>query len=207
MAQGKARTSPISKSEIGLSNVDNTSDANKPVSTAQGIAIDAKVADSITDGVTTIAPSQNAVFDALATKQDTITPSALTKVDDTNVTITLGGTPTTALLQTTSLTLGWTGTLADSRIASATTWNAKVSSLYTKSGVILGSSFAGNPKKRTITFSTPFADADYSVSIVGNVSRAWSIETELAGSFVVNANANTVLTGNVYWVATKHGEN
>lgn len=31
----------------------------------------AKVADSITDGVTTIAPSQNAVFDALALKQNT----------------------------------------------------------------------------------------------------------------------------------------
>jgi len=55
----------------------------------------------------------------------TITPAALTKVDDTNVTLSLGGTPLTSLLQSTSLTLGWTGTLADSRITSATTWNAK----------------------------------------------------------------------------------
>ena len=55
----------------------------------------------------------------------TITPAALTKVDDTNVTLSLGGTPSTSLLQSTSLTLGWTGTLADSRITSATTWNAK----------------------------------------------------------------------------------
>jgi len=54
-----------------------------------------------------------------------VTAAALTKVDDTNVTLTLGGTPTTALLQSTSLTLGWTGTLADSRITSASTWNAK----------------------------------------------------------------------------------
>jgi len=54
-----------------------------------------------------------------------VTPAALTKVDDTNVTLTLGGSPSTALLQATSLTLGWTGTLADSRIASAATWNAK----------------------------------------------------------------------------------
>jgi nitrogen fixation protein len=59
----------IDKTFVGLGNVDNTSDANKPVSTAQQTAIDAKVADSITDGVTTIAPSQNAVFDALALKQ------------------------------------------------------------------------------------------------------------------------------------------
>ena len=54
----------IDKTFVGLGNVDNTSDANKPVSTAQQTAINAKVADSITDGVTTIAPSQNAVFDA-----------------------------------------------------------------------------------------------------------------------------------------------
>lgn len=33
-------------------------------------AIDAKVADAITNGVTTIAPSENAVFDALALKED-----------------------------------------------------------------------------------------------------------------------------------------
>lgn len=58
-----------------------------------------------------------------------ITPSALTKVDDTNVTLTLGGTPASALLQAVSLTLGWTGTLADARIASAATWNAKQNAL------------------------------------------------------------------------------
>lgn len=44
-----------------------------------------------------------------------ITGAALTKTDDTNVTLTLGGTPATALLRAASLTLGWTGTLAVSR--------------------------------------------------------------------------------------------
>jgi hypothetical protein len=41
--------------------------------------------------------------------------SALTKTDDTNVTLTLGGSPTTALLNAASLTLGWTGQLGISR--------------------------------------------------------------------------------------------
>lgn len=45
----------------------------------------------------------------------TNTPAALTKTDDTNVTLTLGGTPATALLQATSLTLGWTGSLSVAR--------------------------------------------------------------------------------------------
>jgi len=40
---------------------------------------------------------------------------ALTKNDDTNVTLTLGGTPASALLSATSLTLGWSGTLAGAR--------------------------------------------------------------------------------------------
>jgi hypothetical protein len=49
-----------------------------------------------------------------------VTPSALTSVNDTNVTLTLGGTPATALLQAASLTLGWSGRLALSRLATGT---------------------------------------------------------------------------------------
>ncbi len=53
----------------------------------------------------------------------TITPAAssitggaaLTRVDDTNVTLTLGGTPATSLLAAVSITAGWTGTLAVAR--------------------------------------------------------------------------------------------
>lgn len=41
--------------------------------------------------------------------------AALTKTDDTNVTLTLGGSPTTALVNAASLTLGWTGTLTVAR--------------------------------------------------------------------------------------------
>jgi hypothetical protein len=44
-----------------------------------------------------------------------ISGSALTKVDDTNVTLTLGGSPSTALVNSASITVGWTGTLAVNR--------------------------------------------------------------------------------------------
>jgi hypothetical protein len=44
-----------------------------------------------------------------------ITAAALTKTDDTNVTVTLGGTPSLALVNAASLTLGWTGTLSMAR--------------------------------------------------------------------------------------------
>jgi hypothetical protein len=49
------------------------------------------------------------------TSSVSISPSALTKTDDTNVTLTLGGTPSTALLQAASIAVGWSGTLAKAR--------------------------------------------------------------------------------------------
>lgn len=54
---------------------------------------------------------------ALPTFQSATTAlgQALTRVDDTNVTLTLGGAPTTALLAATSITAGWTGQLALTR--------------------------------------------------------------------------------------------
>jgi hypothetical protein len=60
---------------------------------------------------------------ATAATQITITPAAtsitggaaLTKVDDTNVTLTLGGSSTNALLKATSITVGWSGQLALAR--------------------------------------------------------------------------------------------
>lgn len=44
-----------------------------------------------------------------------IVSAALTRTNDTNVTLTLGGSPTTALLNAASITVGWSGTLAASR--------------------------------------------------------------------------------------------
>ncbi len=64
-----------------------------------------------------------------ATGGSVVTPSALTKSDDTNVTISLTGTPATSLLQAVNIAVGWSGTLADGRIASASTWNSKQNAL------------------------------------------------------------------------------
>lgn len=46
---------------------------------------------------------------------DIVSGQALTATPDTNVTITLGGTPSTALLKASSITLGWAGTLSIAR--------------------------------------------------------------------------------------------
>lgn len=46
---------------------------------------------------------------------DIPTGAALTKTDDTNVTLTLGGSPSTSLINAASITVGWTGTLSVAR--------------------------------------------------------------------------------------------
>jgi hypothetical protein len=56
-----------------------------------------------------------------------ITGAALSKTDDTNVTMTLGGTPLTALLRATSLTLGWAGFLSLARGGTNADTSAQVS--------------------------------------------------------------------------------
>jgi len=88
----------------------------------------------------------------------------------------------------------------------STTDKIKLDTLVTKSGRVLNSSFSGNPKKTTVTFATAFASTDYSVVVSGVDTRVWTIESQLNGSFVINANANQALTGDVKWQAQLNGE-
>lgn len=65
--------------------------------------------------------------DALVEHDLSLVPAAaaaLTRVNDTNVTLTLCGSPSSALLAATSLTLGWTGQLSGARGGTSfSTWN------------------------------------------------------------------------------------
>lgn len=76
-----------------------------------------------------------------------ITGAALTKTDDTNVTLTLGGTPATSLLRAASLTLGWTGELSLARGGSNANLTASnggiIYSTATAMAVLSGTATAG----------------------------------------------------------------
>ena len=137
---------------------------------------------------------------ALTSDIPTITPSALTKTDDTNVTLTLGGTPTTSLLQAVSLTLGWTGTLADSRIASASTWNSKQNAITLTT---IGSSGASTFISNTLNIPTytlnglggqPLATNLTSLSGLTYASTSF-VKMTAAGTFALDT--NTYLTSAV----------
>lgn len=76
-----------------------------------------------------------------------------------------------------------------------------------KAGSISGSSFIGTPRKFTVTFTTPFTNNDYSITLAGDFSRTYIVESKVSGSFVINTQSNTVLgAGFVYWHAIRNGE-
>lgn len=70
------------------------------------------------DGAASAAPAWDTIVAA------DVPASALTKTDDTNVTLTLGGSPSTSLLAATSLTLGWSGQLGLTRGGTAASLTA-----------------------------------------------------------------------------------
>jgi hypothetical protein len=88
----------------------------------------------------------------------------------------------------------------------STTSSFAFSQLAIKSNTVSAGSFTGNPKKATVTLTTAFPDTNYSIVVTGEDSRAWSVESKLVGSFVINSNSNTALAGNTYWIATSYGQ-
>jgi hypothetical protein len=106
-------------------------------------------------------------------------------------------------------TSSWSNNSISSSYALSASWapgGTGGGGLATKAGSIASASFAGNPRTATVTFSTPFTNANYSITVTGEDSRAWSVQSKVSGSFVVNANSNVALTGTTYWQAVAYGE-
>lgn len=100
--------------------------------------------------------------------------AALTKTDDTNVTLTLGGAATTALLAATSITVGWTGTLASGRL------NANVVQAITNDTNITGSIAAQN---LTLGWTGTLASSRLNANVVQSVVN----DTNVTGSIAAQA--------------------
>jgi hypothetical protein len=121
-----------------------------------------------------------------------ITGSALTKTDDTNVTITLGGSPSDALLDAVSLTLGWTGQLAVSRGGTG-------QSSFTDGQLLIGNSTGNTLTKATLTPGSNITITNSAGAITIAVSGLGSMafkNTGATGSFTtVDSKTVTVTDG------------
>jgi hypothetical protein len=81
-------------------------------------------------------------------------------------------------------------------------------SLPIKSGVVSGSLFTGaNVLTTEITFNSAYSDTNYSVSVIGELPRTWSIEDKSTTGFIINSNSSTSFTQSVYWQTIIYGEN
>jgi hypothetical protein len=81
-----------------------------------------------------------------------------------------------------------------------TAWSPVFANIV-KGGIVAAGSFSGSPKKATVTFGTAFPNTSYNISISGADGRTWTYESKTASGFVINANANASLTGEVSWQA------
>lgn len=73
-----------------------------------------------------------------------------------------------------------------------------------KSSGITNSLFVGSPLKYTVIFQNNYADANYSISIVGEDSRNWSFENKTLSGFTICTNSSTALTGTTTWTTVPY---
>ena len=145
-----------------------------------------------------------------------LVPAALTKTDDTNVTLTLGGTPATALLQATSLTLGWAGQLSLARGGSNASLTASnggiVYSTATAMAILSGTATAGQiilsganaaPSWSTATYP---ATAGTSGNVLTSNGTNWTSAAPAAASTtVITDDTTTNATMYPTWVTANTG--
>lgn len=124
----------------------------------------------------------------LATTSQIPTGAALTKTDDTNVTLTLGGSPTTALVNASSLTLGWTGTLAVGR------GGLGISTTPSNGQIPIGN--GTNYTAATITAGTGVTITNAAGSITINASGSGMSWTTVSGTTQSAAVNNGYITNN-----------
>ena len=127
-----------------------------------------------------------------------ITGAALTKVDDTNVTLTLGGTPATALLRAASITAGWTGQLSFTRggtNASLTASNGGlVYSTATALAILSGTATANQIPLSGSNAAPSWSTATYPATTTINQLLYSSAANTIAG--LATANSASLITTN-----------
>lgn len=147
----------------------------------------------------------------LATTTQLPTPAALTSGNDTNVTLTLGGTPSTALLQAASVTAGWTGTLAGSRGGLGAAITASNGGIYystASNGALLSGTATANQVLLSGSTAAPaWSTATYPATTTVSQLLYSSSANTVAGLVTTNRAAlSTNSTGVPTWLALTDGQ-
>lgn len=137
-----------------------------------------------------------------------LTPAALTKVDDTNVTLTLGGTPTTALLQATSVTAGWTGQLSLTRGGTNASLTASTGGIVysdaSSLAILTGTATAGQIVRSGASAAPTWSTATYpaTAGTSGNVLTSDGTNWVSSAAASVGSVATQIFTGSGTYTPT-----
>jgi len=75
-----------------------------------------------------------------------------------------------------------------------------------KGGTLSPDDFSGTPLLATVSFDNDFSDTTYVISLAGEDARLFTYQSKTVSGFVINANSDTELEGEVSWTATVAGE-
>jgi hypothetical protein len=116
--------------------------------------------------------------------------------------IVFGITPSGSITPVERVVFSEIGVIVTGSLSVSGSITGSLQSLKAASGSV--ASFTGTPKTSSVTFTSAFANNLYSVNVIGEDARMWTIQSKTSAGFTINSNSSVALTGPVYWIATAY---